>query len=51
MMSLYKRHAGKLDNVAKRVDTKLHKVQSVLAKAAAGILVITDKLHTLKTSA
>ena len=51
MMSWYKRHVGKLDNVAKRVDTKLHNVQSVLAKAAAGILVITEKLHTLKTSA
>ena len=42
---------GKLDNVSKRVDTKLHNVQSVLAKAAAGILVVTEKLHTLKTSA
>ena len=38
---------GKLDNVAKREDTKLHNVQSVLAKAVAGILVITEKLHTL----
>lgn len=50
MMSLYKRHAGKLDNVAKRVDTKLHKVQSVLAKAAAGILNIMEKQHMLTTS-
>ena len=37
--------------MSKRVDTKLHNVQSVLAKAAAGILVVTEKLHTLKTSA
>ena len=48
---LIQRHVGKLDNVAKRVDTKLHNVQLVLAKAAAGILVITEKLHTLATSA
>ena len=33
------------------MDTKLHNVQSVLAKAAAGILVITEKLHALATSA
>ena len=48
---LIQRHVGKLDNVAKGVDTKLHNVQSVLAKAAAGILVITEKLHMLATSA
>ena len=47
---LIQRHVGKLDNVAKRVDTKLHNVQSVLAKATAGILLITEKLHSLATS-
>ena len=47
---LIQRHVGKLDNVAKRADTKLHNVQSVLAKATAGILIITEKLHSLATS-
>ena len=42
---------GKPDNVAKRVDTNLHTVQSLLTKAVAGILVITEKLHTLATCA
>ena len=46
---LIQRHVGKLDNVAKRVDKKLHNVQSVLAKATAGILIITEKLHSLAT--
>ena len=33
-----------------RVDLKLNNVQSVLAKATAGILIITEKLHLLNTS-
>ena len=48
---LLQRHVGKLDNVAKRVDTELRNVQSVPAKATTGILIITEKLHSLATSA
>ena len=48
---LIQRHVGKLDNVVKRENTKLHNVQSVLTKAAAGILSIMEKLHMLATIA
>ena len=50
MMSLYKDMWGSW-TMWQKEWTQLHNVQSVLAKAVAGILVITEKLHTLATCA